>query len=147
MLMTGTRSSEDRRALIRSLVLEHKLGSQEELLSALADRGVRTTQPVLSRDLRAVAAFKRDGVYQILEDERVTPLESLASLLRDCVVAGPNLAVVRCEPGAASAIARALDAEELDGTLGTVAGDDTVFTAVRDQASGEALCDRVRELL
>ncbi len=145
--MSGTTSSEDRRALIRNLLADHKVGSQEELLVTLAQHGVRTTQPVLSRDLRMLAAVKRGGVYQILEDERITPLENLAILLRGSIVAGPNLAVVQCEPGAASAIARALDAEELKGTLGTIAGDDTVFIAVRDLASGEALVARVRELL
>ncbi|MFT7677224.1 MAG: transcriptional regulator of arginine metabolism [Planctomycetota bacterium] len=147
MTMQGSYTSEDRRTLIRSLLADRQLGSQEELLGALAEKGVRTTQPVLSRDLRALAAVKRDGVYQILEDERVTPLETLSILLRSAQVAGPNMAVVRCEPGAASAIARALDAEDLLGSLGTVAGDDTVFIAMSDADAGAALCARVRELL
>lgn len=113
----------------------------------LAENGVRTTQPVLSRDLRSLAAVKRNGIYQILEDERITPLENLSGLLRDATVAGPNLAIVHCEPGAASAIARALDSEGLQGTLGTVAGDDTIFIAVRDMEFGAAIVARVQELL
>lgn len=145
--MNGSHSSADRRALIRRLLADQKVGSQEELLVVLAENGVRTTQPVLSRDLRSLAAAKRNGVYQILEDERITPLENLSGLLRDATIAGPNMAIVHCEPGAASAIARALDAEELKGTLGTVAGDDTIFIAVREQRHGEALVARVQELL
>jgi transcriptional regulator of arginine metabolism len=136
-----------RRRVIRSLLVDRKVGSQEELLHALAERGVQTTQPALSRDLRALKAAKRDGFYQLLESERVTPLQSLASLLRGTCPAGPNMVVVRCEPGAASAIARALEAEGLDGLLGTVAGDDTVFAAVRDADAGDRVRGRVISLL
>lgn len=136
--MSLTRS---RRALLQEILNEERLSSQEELLQALASRGVHTTQPVLSRDLRALKAVKRDGVYQIVESERVTPLANLSSLLRGTCSAGPNMVIVRCEAGAASAIARALEAEGVTGVLGTVAGDDTVFVAVEDAAAGE----RVRQ--
>ena len=77
----------------------------------------------------------------------MTRLEALAVLLRDALPAGPNLVVVRCEPGAASAIARALEAEEADGLIGTVAGDDTVFVAVDQASSGEAIQSQILELV
>ena len=41
------------------------------------------SQPVLSRDLRALKVAKLDGAYHVLENERVTPLAALKSLLRD----------------------------------------------------------------
>ena len=72
--------TRDRRSALQSLLQERHCSSQEELLLALAERGVQTTQPVLSRDLRALHAAKRDGVYTLLE--RVTPLEHLRSLVR-----------------------------------------------------------------
>lgn len=129
--------TQTRRNLLREILGEQRLASQEGLLAALSRRGVHTTQPVLSRDLRALRAAKRDGVYQLLEPERITPLAKLSSLLRGTCAAGPNLVVVRCEPGAASAVARALEAARIPGVLGTVAGDDTVFAAVEDEVAGE----------
>lgn len=136
-----------RRETILDILAERPVASQEELLRALAERGVHTTQPVLSRDLRALDVVKRGGTYQRLEAESVTPLETLSALLRSTCPAGANLVVVRCEPGAASAVARGLEAEEIDGVLGTVAGDDTVFVAVRDARVGARVRERVEGLL
>jgi transcriptional regulator of arginine metabolism len=136
-----------RRVALEAVLQEQDCCSQEELLLALAQRGVRTTQPVLSRDLRALRAAKRDGVYTLLESERVTPLENLRSLLRGTCPCGPNMVIVRCEAGAASAIARALESEGIEGMLGTVAGDDTVFAAVENADASERVRHRVIELL
>jgi transcriptional regulator of arginine metabolism len=139
--------AKDRRAAIRSLLTQEEVANQAELIEQLEARGVLTTQPVASRDLRALGAVKRGGVYVLLEGERVTPLDSLRSLLRDAEMAGPHMLVIRCEPGAASAVARAVEAEEPDGLVGTVAGDDTIHAAVSSKSAGLALARRVRALL
>jgi transcriptional regulator of arginine metabolism len=134
-------TSQGRRQVIREILEAGSIASQEQLLEELLRRGVKTTQPVLSRDLRALGVAKRGGLYQLLEEDRITPLEALHSMLRGTAQAGANLIVVHCEPGAASAVARALEAEEIPGLLGTVAGDDTVFVAVSSTTAGA----RVRE--
>ena len=135
-----------RRGAIRDLLAEREVKSQGELLSLLKGAGFDTSQPVLSRDLRALGVAKRGGTYQILEEEKVTPLAALASLLRSTQPA-EHFVLVRCEPGAAGAVARALEAEGIRGVLGTVAGDDTVLAAVTTSAAGARLRQRVRELL
>lgn len=146
---TPTQSSvQDRRALIRSLLAEHEVQSQQELLQLLAERGFATTQPVLSRDLRKLKVAKREGIYQLVsEGERVTPLEKLQALLRSVKPAGSHLVVVGTEPGAANAIARAIEAEEPTGLVGTLAGDDTVFVAVHSQQTGRDLTELLNSLL
>ncbi len=136
-----------RRETISAVISSERVESQEDLLHLLRRKGVVSTQPVLSRDLRALGAVKRDGAYVLLERERITPLETLQSLLRSADSAGPNLIVVRCEPGAANAVARALEAEEPTGVLGTVAGDDTILIAVQARAAGQGVLRRVRALL
>jgi len=135
-----------RRAAIRELLLEAPVRNQEELLEKLERVGLGASQPVLSRDLRALNVAKRGGYYQIVEEERVTPLEELKSLLRT-VDPVSSFLLVSCEPGAASAVARALDSEELDGLVGTVAGDDTVLIAVKSNASALRVRRRIQELL
>lgn len=136
-----------RQDAIRRLLAAEEFRSQEELRRRLAREGFPVSQPVLSRDLRALPAAKRDGVYVLLESDRVTPLAAIHALLRDVAPAGPHLVVIRCEPGAASAIARALEAEEPPGLVGTVAGDDTILAAVSGRAAGRRLVQRVRDLL
>jgi transcriptional regulator of arginine metabolism len=135
-----------RRTAIRELLLEAPVRNQEELLEKLERRGLGASQPVLSRDLRALNVAKRAGCYQIVEEERVTPLEQLKSLLRS-VEPVSHFLLLSCEPGAASAVARALDSEELDGLVGTLAGDDTVLVAVKTTAAAQRVRRRIQELL
>jgi len=139
--------TQDRRRAIERILTTQEVRSQSELAQILEEEGVTTTQPVLSRDLRSLKVAKRDGAYQFLEAERFTPLEALGSFLRGVQLAGPNMVVVHCEPGAASAVARALEAEALGGVAGTVAGDDTIFVAVEDQTAGMLVAETVEATL
>ena len=136
----------ERRALIRDLIAERDIQNQSQLLEQLEKRGVSVSQPVLSRDLRALDVAKQSGVYRIHEAERVTPLTALKSLLRS-VQPAAHFLMVGCEPGAASAVARALEAEEPDGLVGTLAGDDTVLVATSSRAAALRVRRRVSDLL
>jgi transcriptional regulator of arginine metabolism len=129
-----------RRDAIRELLAADPVRSQKDLRAALLKLGFRTSQPVLSRDLRALGVAKSGGQYQFVAEERVTPLGALRPLLRG-VGEASFLVIVRCEPGSASAVARALDAEAIPGVVGSVAGDDTIFIATASRAAGR----RVRE--
>ncbi len=139
--------AQDRRLAIEEILTSKDVHSQSHLAELLADQGIETTQPMLSRDLRSLRVAKRDGIYQLYSPERVTPLDKLAALLRNAVVAGANLVVVQCEPGAASAVARALEAEDLRGILGTVAGDDSIFVAVESKVAGGRIVDMIESYL
>jgi transcriptional regulator of arginine metabolism len=136
----------DRRTAIQDLLRERTVHSQGELLALLEERGFACSQPALSRDLRALGVAKVGGSYQLVEEERVTPLTALKSLLRGSEPV-EHIVLVHCEPGAASAVARALEAEELPGLAGTIAGDDTVIVAVRSRSDGARVRRRVEELL
>jgi len=148
MPTTALSPVQDRRALIRRLLQDHEVQSQADLLVLLHQHGCETTQPVLSRDLRKLKAAKRAGLYVLLDDgERVTPLENLQALLRDARPAGPHMLVVTTEPGAANAIARAIEAEQPEGLVGTIAGDDTVFVAVEAPEAARLLRELVLSLV
>jgi transcriptional regulator of arginine metabolism len=138
--------TERRRAALLAILSEGKVKSQGELIEKLEAQGFAVSQPVVSRDLRKLRVAKRGGTYQLLDDERVTPLTSLKSLLRG-EAAVPHLALVRCEPGAANAVARALEAEDIDGVLGTIAGDDTVLVIVATAGVARRVRRTVADLL
>jgi transcriptional regulator of arginine metabolism len=141
-----TSATERRRRAIREILSDRAVGSQAELHALLKARKVGASQPVLSRDLRALRVAKRAGAYQILEEERVTPLGALASFLRSTATA-EHFVLVRCEPGAAHAVARGFEAEKLAGVVGTVAGDDTVLVAVSSPKAGARVRRRFESLL
>ena len=140
-------NGQQRRHEIREILRSEDVSSQKDLARCLARRGIQTTQPMLSRDLRALGVAKREGVYRWLEPERVTPLESLRSLLRGVKTAGSHLCVIFCEPGAAHAIARAFEAEDLIEVVGCIAGDDTVFVAVHSKSAAQRVRRHITSLI
>jgi transcriptional regulator of arginine metabolism len=141
-----TASTAQRRRIIQEILTDHEISSQAELRKHLKRKGFRASQPVLSRDLRALGVAKQGGNYQLASGERVTPLTTLQALLRG-VSPVRELVIVHCEPGAASAVARALEAEELEGLVGTVAGDDTILVATGSAVSAREVRRRVEGLL
>lgn len=153
-----------RQSRIRDLLEQHAVRSQTELAELLAARGVHVTQATLSRDLVELDAVKirsRDGVlvYAVPAEggdrtpsaagETVSGQARLARLLAELLVSAEatgNLVVLRTPPGAAQFLASAFDRAELDGVLGTIAGDDTVLVIGREPGArpgaGEALARR-----
>jgi transcriptional regulator of arginine metabolism len=61
-------------------------------------------------------------------------------------LSGDNLVIARTEPGHASAVAVEIDGAALDEIVGTLAGEDTIFVAVRDQKAQRVAMKRIWEL-
>jgi len=130
-----------RLALIAQLLSGQRFSSQEDLARALARAGTSVTQATLSRDLRNLGVIKRPDAegkpaYELpgpaLEAlDRQRQLLDLRAFVNEVRVA-QNLVVVRTPPGHAHGVGRALDLAELEGIVGTVAGDDTVLVIMED---------------
>ena len=58
-----------------------------------------------------------------------------------------NLIVVRTPPGSAGLVCLALDQAKLPEIVGTIAGDDTLFIAVRSGLPTEPLVQRLRDFV
>ncbi|WP_394824051.1 arginine repressor [Pendulispora albinea] len=129
--------SLSRREAIRNLIRTEQIGTQEELRERIAELGFDVTQATLSRDLarlraRRVTLAGGGMVYEIEGFPATTAGDGDLERVRDMVtsvLAGDTLVVVHTLPGAASAVARALDGAKLPELLGTIAGDDTIFLA------------------
>ncbi len=145
---------------IRNVLGTQQITSQEELRKALAAQGFDTVQATLSRDLSELRAVKvRDpegqSTYQIVDDDGRSPSAiepSAARLARWCqeLLVGAdcaqNILVLRTPAGAANMLGAAVDSARLEHVVGTVAGDDTIFTVCRDAASAVALRQELLEL-
>jgi len=137
-------TKEERQKLVASLVARRPIGTQRELLDALAASGCRVTQATVSRDIRELGLDKeQDAVgrprYVLPGGRRSDPRATLTSLLHQfgrSAVAARNIVVVRCEIGSAPGIARALDRVGHDLVVGTLAGDDTCLVVT--PGDGEA---------
>jgi transcriptional regulator of arginine metabolism len=141
-------SKNYRQGQILKLVRTKGIYTQDELAQELRALGLVATQVTLSRDLRDLRLVKTpEGYQEMAVDEAAPQLELLArEFLRD-VRAAQNLLVLKTDPGYASPIAVALDNEDWDTVVGTIAGDDTVLVVTPDNATAETVRERLLEIL
>jgi transcriptional regulator of arginine metabolism len=134
-----------RQRAIRDLVESRPIRTQQELAAALRDRGFRTTQATISRDVAELGLVKvrRAGIQAYALPQRLREAEAsgedrIRTLLRDMPVemreAG-TLLILKTLPGSAHPLAAALDRARWPEVVGSIAGDDTVFVAFADRGS------------
>jgi transcriptional regulator of arginine metabolism len=139
-------SRSARHQAIRKVLRAEQIGTQEDLCRVLAREGFRVTQATLSRDLQQLGAVRVGGLYQL------PPASPMAARLRevgDLIVSfaeNDHLVVLRTQPGAASAVALAVDTAHLPECLGTLAGDDTIFATPVRGVPARKLSRKLRNL-
>lgn len=138
-------SASQRRAQILDLLSRGPVPTQQELGDRLADLGIPATQTTISRDLAAIGAVKTSLGYQLpATTGPSTP--NAAEGVTDVVVAaeiGGTVLVVRTPPAHAHPVAQRIDALGDPDLLGSIAGDDTVFVAVRSVAAARRLAAEI----
>jgi transcriptional regulator of arginine metabolism len=98
-----------------------------------------------------VRASGGESVYAIPEHpaDRVVPVDQLRRVMGEWVVeveSSGNLVVLRTPPGSAHVVASALDRTGIEGSIGTVAGDDTLMVVAAEGTTGENLAVALRNL-
>ncbi len=121
---------------LQELLQVRSVSTQQELVDSLKQGGFEATQASLSRDLSYIGVVKRGGVYALPEAGEHTSILSMNN-------AGENLLVIRTIHGMAAPLAYQIDEAKIEGVLGTVAGEDTIFVAVRSDAA----MGRIRQML
>ena len=133
----------ERQNSLLSLINSMPIASQSELASRLGEQGFKVTQASVSRDLTELGIVKIGGRYALPE----LPAPDASPFgIRTIDTSGDSLVVIKCASGLASAVAVRLDGEELRDVVGTIAGDDTIFVAVRDSHSQRAAVKKLRAL-
>ena len=127
-------NKRERQQKILGLISAKPIGTQETLRTLLENAGVPATQSSVSRDLEELGVVKHHGHYTLPRTNGVGA-RGLVSLDH----AGENLVVARTQPGLASAVAVEIDAAALAEIVGTIAGEDTIFIAVREQKDQRAV--------
>lgn len=137
---------QSRLKLIKNLIKENSIESQDTLLSFLQENGFDVTQATLSRDLKLLKVGKvpdsRGGyMYALPNEAEISESKQIyiQDFLRGYVSIdwNSNTVVIKTFPGHANTVCNALDNLNLDEVLGTVAGDNCLFAALRDGISGE----------
>jgi len=141
-----------RHKAILDVIRAGDISSQEDLILGLKARRIDVSQSTLSRDIQELRLAKTGGVYTVVEAEpAVKPSdESFRRVIREFLVdvaVAQNIVVVKTGSGHASTVSQALDEAAWPEAIGTIAGDNTVFIAVRSERDAKKLQQRIRELL
>jgi len=147
--MAATTSSADkgtRQNLILRLISERSLGTQGDVVSALADEGVEVAQATVSRDLAELGVLKVGNRYLALPHEPgAAGIEVLPSFVLG-VVPAQNTIVIHTRDGTAGAVANVLDRVKGLKIIGTIAGQDTVMAVARDAAGAEEVANMIADV-
>lgn len=143
---------QERLKIIREIIKEKKISSQEDLLEELNKRGIRVTQATVSRDISSLNLVKiRDalqneyyGISFNYQGDQHTGLQRIKSKFKDSVISvemANNIIVIKTEPGEAQGVAWAIDSSNFEEILGTVAGDDTIICIVRNESETQRIME------
>lgn len=123
------RKRTQRHDVIREVIRGNAIRTQRDLAEKLQEVGYECTQATISRDIADMGLLKSaEGFYVMPEDMRL--IRMVAEMVEHVDVAG-HLVVMHTVPGGAAGVAGAIDSAALEGALGTVAGDNTIFLAAR----------------
>jgi transcriptional regulator of arginine metabolism len=124
-----------RRQIMAEVIREARPRTQQELVDLLESRECDATQATISRDMAEMGVVKGPDGYLLAEEARLVRL--LADLVVSVEEAG-NLAVIKSIAGGAQGVAAAIDAADIGGALGTIAGDDTILVIARDPLGAQS---------
>lgn len=144
-----------RHSAILEIIEKNEVETQEELIDNLRKDGFNVTQATVSRDIRELKLMKIMGdngryKYVLPGKKDSTGHYIYSSALAASVVSvdsAVNLVIVKTYPGMAQAVAAGIDNMNIPGIMGCVAGDDTIFIAVRDVELASKIASDVRRIV
>ena len=144
----------DRQKKILELIKEQQIETQQELCDALSRAGLAVTQATVSRDIRELHLYKVKGAnkryyYVASEWEEPQLPEKMLSLFRTCVVkirTVGNTVVVKTLNGNGGNAGAVIDMLNYPEVVGTIAGDDTVFSLCENPEKAKTVHNRLNEI-
>ncbi len=147
----------ERLITIKEIIYKNKINSQEKLLEKLNAKGFKITQATLSRDLKHLKIAKipneilgyiyelPQGSYTPKNEEQKTNKSEENRILS--IEFSNNIAIIKTEPGFASGIAGIIDNNKPYEILGTIAGDDTILLALRENISKNIIIESLERFM
>ena len=145
---------KQRHLKILQMLTSKKIETQEQLAAQLQKSGFNVTQATVSRDIKELKLIKKASnegkyYYSIPETAAARPGTGIRNIFKSAVIsaaAAGNLVVLKCYTGTAQAACASIDSEFGEEVIGTIAGDDTIFIAMKDATAAEAFADKFKDL-
>lgn len=143
----------ERRKKILQILKTNRIDTQEELVEILKQEGYNVTQATISRDIREMNLTKvSDKHNKTYYSPKIVVAKELdkkfVMIFKNGIVdikQAQNIVVLKTISGAAMAVASAVDAFKLDGIVGCIAGDDTIFLAAKDNYNANEIINKLDE--
>ena len=144
-----------RQSAIVELIAKHEIKTQEELSDKLREIGYNATQATISRDikeLRLIKVLTSEGRYKYATVEKAESdlQERFIRLFSNCVVSitnAGNLIVIKTISGSASVAGEAIDSLKWPEIAGSIAGDNTIFVAIREGKNTAEIIKRFQKMM
>ncbi len=144
----------ERQSKIIELISQNIIETQEELARHLVNSGFEVTQATISRDIRDLKLTKAMDSYGhqkyiVMPTKQHNLNDKYIRIFRNGyngLDRAQNLIIVKTLTGMAMAVAAAIDAMDFDEIVGSIAGDDTIFCAVRSESDAIHLMERLYKL-
>ena len=148
---------KDRQSKILELIKDLNICRQEELTQLLIAHGIDATQATVSRDikeLRLIKVLDKTGKYRYTlpasKENKLLDKTKYYNIIKNGVNTidyAVNLVVIKCHTGMAMAVCSAIDAIKNDNIVGTLAGDDTIFIAVKSEETAKEIAGEISLML
>ena len=142
--MKSTRQNE-----ILKIIREKSVGTHEELIEELQNRGISVTQATVSRDIKELRLIKlplaNGSAYAVSAKDEVNTETMFKESIKSIEYA-MNLVVIKTHPGMAGGIAASVDSFFGNRILGSVAGDDTLIVVTRNEAEANKVSEQAKLL-
>lgn len=143
-----------RQTKILELISQYDIETQEDLARLLTEQGFIVTQATISRDIRDLKLTKvsigdNKQKYVVLPTKEKNLNEKYIRVLKDGYMGidrAQNIIVIKTLTGMAMAVAAAVDNLNFEEVVGCIAGDDTIFCAVRTENDAIHLMERLSRI-
>lgn len=144
-----------RQLKILEMITSSEIETQEELAEGLKAINIDVTQATISRDikeLRLIKTVSKSGrqKYATIAQSQEGIAERLNKMFENSVVSidnALNLIIIKTIPGAAQICASAIDYMGLESVAGTLAGNDSVFIAVKSLEAVDHIMEEFRKVI
>ena len=144
-----------RQNTILEMIEKNEVETQDELVRLLNRNGFQVTQATVSRDIKELKLIKvlsDRGVYKYAQGEvkRAESIDVYIRMFRDSVKSidqAGNIVVLRTITGSADIVSETIDNLGVTEIVGTIAGENTVFVAVREERMAKDIIRRFKQMI
>ncbi len=142
-----------RHELILNYIQNNNVSTQDDIIKMLNEHNFKVTQATISRDIKELKLVKehygKNEVKYAVSTKKHNN-DNIKMIFARSVLSvevAMNMVVIKCYAGTANAACVALDSLHINGIVGTIAGDDTIFTACVDITSAKDAKNAIEDML